>query len=793
MIPSLPFLVALAAGVAPVPSAPVARTATPVPVVRAEMFPRADVRLLEGPFLAAQGRDATYLLQLDPDRLLHTFRLNAGLPSTARPFGGWEAPDVELRGHTLGHYLTACALMYESTGDERLKQRATAIVAELRRVQLALEARGATPGYLAAFPESFFDRLEKRESVWAPYYTLHKLLAGLLDVHRASGDPAALDLARGIAGWVGRRAQRLSATQWQALLETEFGGMQEALTELYRRTGDPELLRLARLFDHRAVFDPLARGEDLLDGLHANTQIPKAIGAALDCKLTNDPRYCAVATTFWERVAGHRSYVVGGNSEYEHFSPLVHFSRHLGVKTAETCNTYNMLKLTRLLFERDADPTRLDFYERALFNHILASQDPASGMVIYHLALAPGAWRTYSTPEDSFWCCVGSGLENPGRYGEAIYARQDGALLVNLFLASELRWREKGLMLRQETRFPDEDRTRLVLRLEKPTRFALRVRHPLWAGQGFEVAVNGHPQVVSSRPGTFVSLERAWRDGDVVEVRLPMRLRIEAMPDDPSVMAFLYGPIVLAADLGGEGLDAKRRYGSQAPEMIDTETPVIPVLIAADAGEVLQHVAPTAEPLVFRTAGLGRPADVELRPLFRLSDRRYEVYFDRLDEAGWTRRRTEAAGETRAQEALDARTIDRVTPGDAKDEAAHALEQKNSEATHFEGRSSRLAFWGGGEFSYALRVPAAAPVLLGFSCWGGESRHHTYEIVVDGDVVATQRLFDDDPGRVLRVEVEIPERLTAGKEQVRVGFRPVASGGSIGAIFDVRTLRPALR
>ncbi|HEX9187803.1 MAG TPA: beta-L-arabinofuranosidase domain-containing protein, partial [Vicinamibacteria bacterium] len=281
----------------------------------AEPFPRRDVRILDGPFLEAQRRGLAYLLTLEPDRLLHTFRLNASLPTSAKPYGGWEAPGVELRGHSLGHYLTACALTYEATGDERLKARAVAIAAELRKVQQALAAKGSTTGYLSAFPEEFFDRVEARRGVWAPYYTLHKILAGLLDVHRAAGDPTALEAARGMAAWVGARARRLTDAQWQAMLETEFGGMQDALTELHVTTGDPEHLRLARLFDHRAVFDPLAQGEDLLDGLHANTQIPKAIGAAVDCEVTGERRYCAVSENFWQRVALHRSYAIGGHSE----------------------------------------------------------------------------------------------------------------------------------------------------------------------------------------------------------------------------------------------------------------------------------------------------------------------------------------------------------------------------------------------------------------------------------------------------------------------------------------------
>jgi DUF1680 family protein len=777
----LPLLTVFAVEAAPVGA---------VPQARLEFFPRTDVRLLDGPFLEAQRRDAAYLLRLDPDRLLHTFRLNAGLPTTAQPLGGWEGPDVELRGHSLGHYLTACALMYEATGDERLKERALAITAELAKVQQALAARGSNAGYLSAFPESFFDRLEARKSVWAPYYTLHKILAGLLDVHRVTGDTTSLELARGMASWVGLRASRLTHEQWQALLETEFGGMQDGLDELYQQTGDREYLRLARLFDHRAVFDPLARGEDRLDGLHANTQIPKAIGAAFDCELTGEARYCDVAETFWERVAFHRSYVIGGHSDYEHFSPLAHFSRHLTTKTTETCNTYNMLKLTRRLFARHGQAAQIDFYERGLYNHILASQDPATGMVIYHMPLKPGAWRTYATPEDSFWCCVGTGMENPARYGETIYARQGDALLVNLFLASEVAWREKGLELRQETRFPDENRTRLALRLEKPVRLALRVRHPGWANGPLDVSVNGRVVAIDSRPSSYASIEREWRDGDVVEVRFPMALWTEAMPDDPSVVAFLYGPIVLAADLGASGLDEHRRYGPQAPEMAIEETPVVPALIAGSAAEALARIKPASAPLAFRTEGLGRPAEVDLQPLFQLADRRFTVYFDVLSESAWAERLTRAEAERRAEAALDARTVDRVQPGAEADEAAHGLEKKGSDAGRFEGRLHRGAFWGQGEFSYLLKLPPEGDAVLGFTCWGTESRRHTFEVLVDDEVIATQTLFDDRPGELLPLEFPIPERLTRGRDRVRVGFRP-APGGSVGAIFDVRILRPS--
>jgi uncharacterized protein len=773
---------ALLATLAPAPTAPATR-------VRLQSFPRRDVRLLDGPFRDMQQRGLAHLLALDPDRLLHTFRLNAGLPTSAKPYGGWEAPGVELRGHSLGHYLTACALAGEATGDERLQMRALAITAELRRVQLALAGRGANPGYLSAFPEELFDRVEQRRGVWAPYYTLHKVLAGLLDVHQAFSDPVALQTAKGMATWVGSRAGRLTDLQWQEMLQTEFGGMQESLAGLYSVTGDPEHLRLARLFDHKIVFDPLARGEDPLDGLHANTQIPKAIGAARDCELTGEPRYCRVAETFWSKVALGRSYAIGGHSEDEHFFPVTHFSRHLGESTAETCNTYNMLKLSRDLFRRDADASRIDFYERGLFNHILASNDPATGQVTYFVSMKPGAWRTYSTPEDSFWCCVGTGMENPARFGEAIYFHAKDALYVSLFVASELTWHEKGLSLRQETRFPDQDTVRLNLRLEAPIRLALKVRHPAWVEGDLLVSVNGRPQTAPSQPGSYATLDREWRDGDVVSFRLPMRLRAEPMPDDPTVVAFLQGPIVLAADLGGVGPDAAKRFGPQAPELHEDEAPVAPTLVAGTTAEALAHLRPTGEPLTFRTEGVGRPQDVVLRPFFRLHERRHAVYLPVVTEATWAGRGPREASAAAARRAVFARTIDAVVAGSSLDETAHAVLAVRADASSLEGRRCRSTRYGG-SFSYALRVPADGPAAVRVTYWGGETRRHVFDLTAEGETIATQSLFDDRPGELYAVEYLLPERLTKGRDRVRIGVRTGPTQSS-GAVFEVRVVRPA--
>jgi hypothetical protein len=572
------------------------------------------------------------------------------------------------------------------------------------------------------------------------------------------------------------------------MLETEFGGMQEVLTALYATTGEAEHLRLARLFDHRAVFDPLARGADPLDGLHANTQIPKAIGAALDCDLTGEPRYCAVAQTFWRRVALFRSYAIGGHSEDEHFPPVTHLSRHLGESTAETCNTYNMLKLSRQLFLRDADPLRAEFYERGLLNHILASNDPATGRVTYYVSMKPGAWRTYSTADDSFWCCVGTGMENPARFGEAVYFRRGDALLVTLFLASELRWPEKGLVLRQETRFPEEEGTRLVLRLERPARFPLELRRPAWLAGALEARVNGEPQALPGGSGARAVLEREWRDGDVVTVRLPMGTRFEPMPDDPTVGAFLHGPVVLAADLGTGGLDAAARYGPLAPEFHEAP-PELPTVVAAGPAQALSGLRPAGEPLSFRLEVAGPTGDVVLRPFYRLFDRRHSVYFRVTTPSAYAARAGRERAGAEARRALDARTVDSVTAGSPADEARRGLEESRSDAWWLEGRPCRSAR-GDASFSYRLAVPRDGPAVLRATYWGGETRRHRFEVLVEGEAIATQALFDDRPGEFLDVEYPVPERLTRGRESVRFGFRPVA-GGSTGAVFEVRVVRPA--
>jgi len=779
----------LLTGVAPAPSGRLARDGGTEPVrevvpIAARGFALTEVRLLDGPFREAMLRDQEFLLSLDLDRLLHTFRLNAGLPSSATPLGGWEAPDVELRGHSLGHFLSASALMYAATGDARFKARADAVVAELARIQEAL-AKRSNAGYLSAFPEEFFDRLEKRQRVWAPYYTLHKIMAGLLDVHERCGNAPALDVLIKMAGWVKLRMDRLSDEQRQAALETEFGGMNEVLANLYAVTGDPEHLRLARYFDHRAVFDPLARGEDKLDGLHANTQIPKAIGAAREYEMSGETRYRDIASFFWQRVAQYRSYVTGGHSDNESFFPIERFSQHLGAASAETCNTYNMLKLTRHLFQWAPSAELMDFYERALLNHILASQDPATGMMIYYCPLKPGAFKTYSKPDASFWCCVGTGMENHAKYADTIYFHGDDSLYVNLFVPSELTWREKGLVVRQDTRFPEEDTTRLTLQPDRPLRLAVKVRYPAWARSGITVTVDGRNEKVSATPGSYVTIERQWKKGDVIQVRLPMSLRQEAMPDDPKTVALLYGPLVLAGDLGREGLSESVRYGPSAPPMRRVTPVEVPALVVADPQGLLASVRPVpGAPIGFRTEGIGRPRDLSLIPFYKASDQRYSVYWSVYTPAEWDTHRAALAAADRRRQAIAGATLDLVNVDDPQSERDHGYRGEGTSEWTFEGRKVREAR--NGWFSYDLKVRPDAPMTLVFTYKGAEGRPRSFDVLVDGEKVAT-RTVEYHPTELLDAEYPIPEALTRGKERVTVKFQSHADEAS-ASISEVRVV-----
>ncbi|MGN6368479.1 MAG: beta-L-arabinofuranosidase domain-containing protein [Phycisphaerae bacterium] len=605
-------------------------------------FAMEEVRLLDSPFKRAQEVDHQLLLSLDADRFLHTFRLNAGLPSTAKPYGGWEDPKCELRGHSLGHYLSACSLMYASTGDEKLKQRVEYIVGELAKCQAALAEKGSNAGYLSAFPESFFDRVDKHERVWAPWYTMHKIMAGLLDAYTYCHDQQALAVDSKLGEWVKFRVDRLPVAQFQRSLENEQGGMNEVMANLAAATGNGEFLRISQAFNHQRVFEPLAKGEDRLDGLHANTQIPKIIGAAREYELTGKKEYQQIANFFWQEVALKRSYVFGGHSDGEHFFPVKDFAKHLSAATAETCNTYNMLKLTRHVFGWDPSAKSMDFYERALYNDILASQKPDDGMFTYFMSLKPDHFKTYSTKEHSFWCCFGTGMENHAKYGDTVYfhSQDNAALYVNLFIPSTLEWKEKQVRVTQENHFPEEAGTKLTFHCARPERIAVKVRVPEWA-EGATAMVDG-TQVAFGNAGSYPTIDREWKDGDVLEVKLPMALHVEPLPHSDSMVAVMDGPVVLAGVLGEAGLPTLE--AKDQGDFFKVKDPEVPGLVVSK-GELLKHIVPVeGKALTFKTEGIGKPGDVELVPFNTIVDQRYTVYWKLYGDASGWERDAQAAG-----------------------------------------------------------------------------------------------------------------------------------------------------
>jgi len=597
------------------------KVAPKIPIA-AYPFSLTQVRLLDGPFKEAMERDRSYILSLQPDRLLHTFRLNAGLPSSAQPYGGWEKPDGELRGHSIGHYLSACAFMYASTGDMAIKANADRIVAELAKCQQALGSKG----YLSAFPEEFFDRVESARKVWAPYYTIHKIMAGLVDWHEYGRSAQALDVAERMAAWVKSRTDKSDDSHMERVLNhTEQGGMNEVLSNLYSLTGKAEYLALARRFDEKHYTVPLSEHRDVLKGEHVNSLIPNIIGAAREYEMTGDRGLADIASFFWRQVTGARTYLTGGTSNEEVWrqDPYI-LASELDRNTHESCCTYNMLKLTRHLFSWEARAEYADFYERALINGILSTQNPADAMMTYYVPMMSGMYRTYMKAEDSFWCCTGSGMENHAKYGDSIYFHDAEGLYVNLFIASELDWPEKGLKVRQETKFPEEPGTRLVFTAAEPVETVLRLRIPGWIAPGGAVKINGKPfEGFAGRSG-YLTIKRVWKTGDIVTLALPMNLRLERLPDDPKIAAVLYGPMVLAGPLGSENMPAENVYGKYGP----TGDPVAVPKFKVPADDPNAWIKPvTGKPLTFRTDGVGQPNDVTLIPFYKLFGERYAIYW----------------------------------------------------------------------------------------------------------------------------------------------------------------------
>ncbi len=614
---------ALMAGVTAPALAQVAASATLAP------FDMRDVDLLDSPFLHAQRQTEAYLLRLQPDRMLHNFRVNAGLKPKAAVYGGWESEpmwaDINCHGHTLGHYLSACALAYRATGKPEYRKRIDYIAGELAACQ-----KDANSGLVCAFPDGaalLAAHLRGEPITGVPWYTLHKIYAGLRDATLLADSAAAKAVLLRLADWGVVATRPLSDAQFEEMLKTEYGGMNEVYADLFVMTGNADYQRLAERFSQKAVLAPLVKAQDQLDGMHANTQIPKIIGFQRVHEAGGDASYHTAAHFFWKTVAHTRAFATGGHGDNEHFFAMADFDKHVfSAKGSETCCQHNMLKLTRQLFLQDPRADYADYYERTLYNGILASQDPDSGMATYFQGARPGYMKLYHTPEDSFWCCTGTGMENHVKYRDSIYFHDGRQLYVNLFIPSTLRWREQDVVLTQETSFPAQAGTRLRIAAKRPAALAVKLRHPRWSRTA-TVLVNGRETTTSAEPGSYVTVDRTWGDGDTVELRLVMEPAAEQAPAAPQIVAFTYGPLVLAGALGKQGLApgadiivSERKYGEY------NDTPVAVPVLAGDADALARSIRPTGKPLEFTIAAQdGTP--VRLIPYHRIAHERYATYW----------------------------------------------------------------------------------------------------------------------------------------------------------------------
>ncbi len=590
-------------------------------------FPMKNVRLGPGPFREAAEANRSYLKTLPTDRLLHTFRLTAGLPTTAVPLGDWEKPDCELRGHFVGgHYLSACALAFASSGDEELKRNADLLVREHAKCQEQFKN-----GYLSAFPQEFFDRLREGVNVWAPFYTIHKIMAGHLDMYLLTGNEQALDTTEKMAGWVQSWVDPLSEEKMQRVLLVEYGGMGEVLANLYGVTGKRQYLELAQRFNKKWFFDPLAEHRDELKGLHVNTHIPQVIAAARLYELTGNERYWNIASYFWNEVTSERSYCTGGTSNFEFWrsDPGV-LSTQISSETTEDCCAYNMMKLTRHLFRWAPQAQYMDYYERVLFNHRMGTIDPETGTTVYYLPLGNGYAKIYAKPFDSFWCCNGTGAEEFAKLTDTIYFHDDNSIFVNLYIASEADWPEKGIRLTQQTSFPDEQGTTLFIAADKPVDINLKLRIPYWAKRG-SVKVNGRTLPVFADPSSYLVLRGPWKNGDRVEVSLPMDLHAAPTPDNENIQAAMYGPLVLAAKFEeGAREEWYREFTAQAKQ-----PPRDTLQFNGKVDDPATWLEPAGQKLAFRSIAqsTAQNKSVIFVPLSRIVHERYAVYNEVHEES----------------------------------------------------------------------------------------------------------------------------------------------------------------
>ena len=746
--------------------------------IKTYAFNLKDVKLLDGSlFKNAMDKDAAYLLILEPDRLLHRFHKNAGLPTKGEVYGGWESEG--LSGHTLGHYLSACAMFYANTGNSEFRKKVDYIVDELERCQIARKT-----GYVGAIPneDTLFAKVAKGEiksggfdlnGGWSPWYTVHKVMAGLVDAYLYCDNEKALQVVLGMADWTENTIKNLTNEQRLKMLMCEYGGMNDVLANIYSITGNKKYLDLSYKFYDEFVMGELAKKVDPMPGKHSNTNVPKAIGSARQFELTATESDKTIASFFWDIMVHHHTYVIGGNSNYEYCGEPDKLNDHLSDNTCETCNTYNMLKLTRHLFAWDPNSQLTDYYERALYNHILASQNPTDGMMCYFVPLRMGTIKWFSDQFNTFTCCVGSGMENHSKYVEGIFSEtKEGNLFVNLFIPSELTWKKHEATIKLETQFPFAEKVNLSVNLKKTKEFTISIREPKWTNNGMKVAVNG--KIVDAKKNTngYLDIKRKWKNNDTIELLLPMSLYTESMPDNPNRIAFLYGPVVLAAQLGDSIPDPV--FGT-------------PVLLT-DNKKITDWLKPVEDqPLTFKMVEVGQPFDAVLKPFYSTYDKYYSVYFDYFTKTDWETRKAEYEAEKKRQQEIEAKTIDYFRIGEMQPERDHNLEA--SEQSYVDialGRAGREARRNN-FFSFDMKVDSTTSNNL-LLTYIGDDKDRKFDILVDGVKIVYVEWPGGTTGKFYDFEYPIPVELQKGKTKITVRIE-ANYGRTAGRVFGCRTIR----
>ncbi|GAA0309683.1 hypothetical protein GGQ92_001291 [Gracilibacillus halotolerans] len=753
-----------------------------------------NTKLLNGLFKQSQEKGKKYLVDLDVDRLMAPCYEAVNQTPKKERYGGWEQQSIA--GHSLGHWLSAAAVMYHATEDVKLKEKLIYALEEMEKVQ-----SNDPDGYLSGFPRKCFDEVFSGDfevahfslgGSWVPWYSIHKIYAGLIDVYQYTGMEKALQIVLGMADWAYKGLSRLTHDQFQRMLICEFGGMNEVFADLYKITEDLRYLELAEKFYHEAILDPLSEEKDELEGKHANTQIPKVIGVAKLYNITGKEKYRKIAEYFWEQVVKYRTYVIGGNSIREHFG--LENTEELGVLTTETCNTYNMLLLTELIFDWNRQAKYYDFYERGLYNHILASQDPESGMKTYFVSSEPGHFKVYHSHDNSFWCCTGTGMENPARYNSRIFQLLDESFYIHLFIPATWKSNRHGMAVKQETDFPYSNRVTLTVEEANGLEMEWRIREPYWLNGEMTITLNGEPLDYTMKDG-YVSFVRGWQKGDRIEFHVPMNLHLYRAKDTQYKSALLYGPIVLAGALGRENFPESDILDDH---LALNNHPLIEVpSLVANPNNLTEWIEIVdKERLLFETKAIGQPGNrkLKLKPFYDIHHERYTIYWNLMKDEEY---KSFVDKDADRKVYLQRITVDQVTPHEQQPEVEHRLLESNSHSDYLNvvHKGYRMAK-DNGFFSYEMKVEKDLPMYLAVTYYGSEGTlfepggHFVrdFNIKLDGEVIANQIVEFEKPGELFTVNYEIPQELTKNKDSVRVEFAAEANKAT-ASVFEVRIVK----